>query len=463
MLPDSWEKKLVDLNVTSLKDSDLKWADYVFISAMAVQRRSVETVIKRCKQIGVGIVAGGPLFTAEHEDFAEVDHLVLDEAEITLAPFLKNLEDGQAKHIYRSQERPDLKNTPVPAWHLINTKHYSGINLQYSRGCPFDCEFCDIVVLNGHVPRTKNAAQVINELDAIHRLGWRGGIFIVDDNFIGNKKKLKEEILPYLIKWMNEKKRPFSFMTEASINLVDDEELMDLMIKAGFDTLFVGIESPSEDSLTECGKQQNKNRDLLDAVKKLQNRGFQVHGGFIVGFDSDLSTIFDNMINFIQHSGIVTAMVGLLNAPTGTKLYKRLQGENRLTRKFTGNNTEISINFIPKMEYETLIKGYKRILDTIYSPREYYTRVTTFLREYKPVARQTVTITKEQFEAFLKSIWIIGIKQKGRAYYWKLLLWTIFRKPSAFAMSVTLAICGFHYRQIADDIIDFSVQNCANV
>ena len=288
MLPESWEKRLVDMNVSALKERDLKWADYVFISAMAVQRESVEMVIKRCKQVGVSMVAGGPLFTAEYEDFADVDHLVLDEAEITLEPFLQDLQKGGAGHIYRADRRPELKNTPVPAWELINTKNYSGINLQYSRGCPFDCEFCDIVVLNGHKPRTKSREQFLGELQAIYDLGWKEGIFIVDDNFIGNKKKLKEEILPALIEWMDARNRPFTFMTEASINLADDEELMSLMIKSGFDTLFIGIESPSEDSLVECGKLQNRNRDMLNSVKKLQNCGFQIHGGFIVGFDSDL-------------------------------------------------------------------------------------------------------------------------------------------------------------------------------
>ncbi|HJX03882.1 MAG TPA: DUF4070 domain-containing protein, partial [Dehalococcoidia bacterium] len=315
--------------------------------------------------------------------------------------------------------------------------------------------------LNGHQPRTKSKEQFIAELEAIYRLGWRSGIFIVDDNFIGNKRKLKDEILPALIAWMKSRQYPFSFMTESSINVADDEELMDLMVQAGFDTLFIGIESPSEECLAECGKTQNRNRDMLISVKKLQNRGFQVHGGFIIGFDSDIATIFENMITFIQRSGIVTAMVGLLNAPTGTKLYQRLDKENRLTRKFSGNNTEISMNFIPKMEYETLINGYKHILNTIYSPKEYYERVTAFLREYQPVARQKVSITMEQCKALIRSMWIIGIKQRGRKYYWKLLAWTLLKRPRFFTLSVTLAVCGFHYRKVADNIISFPTQKNA--
>lgn len=452
MLPANWERKLVDINVDALTDADLKWADFVFLSAMAVQRESADLVIKRCQQMGVAIVAGGPLFTAEHEEFDDIQHLVLDEAEITLPRFIEDLHNGCAGHIYRSQERPNIEYAPIPSWELINTKKYSGINIQYSRGCPFDCEFCDIVVLNGHTPRTKSKEQFINELEAIYRIGWRSGVFIVDDNFIGNKRKLKSEILPAVVEWMKEKKYPFTFLTEASINVADDDELIDLMIQSGFDTLFIGIESPSEESLAECGKFQNRNRDLLSSVKKLQNCGFQIHGGFIVGFDSDIASIFDNMINFIQRSGIVTAMVGLLNAPTGTKLYQRLEQEDRLTRKFSGNNTNISMNFMPKMDYDTLITGYKQILNTIYSPKEYHRRVITFLREYKPACKGKANIDRFQIKAFFQSIWELGIKQRGRFYYWKLLAWTLCRRPKFFALSVTLAVCGYHFQQIAGNL-----------
>ena len=387
MLPEEWEKKLIDMNVTSLTDKDIKWADYVFLSAMAVQKESALHVIKKCKRLDTKIVAGGPLFTTETENFSDIDHMVLNEAEITVPQFLEDLEKGEIKPLYTTCEWPDINNTPVPAWDLINSKRYSSLSVQYSRGCPFDCEFCDIVVLNGHRPRTKGKDQLLRELDAIYDIGWRNSVFIVDDNFIGNKRKLKTEILPAIAEWMKKKKHPFSLFTEASINLADDEELMNLMVESGFNTVFVGIETPNEDSLIECGKSQNKNRNLVDAVRKMQNFGLQVHGGFIVGFDSDPVTIFENQINFIQKSGIVTAMVGLLNAPPGTKLHKRLKGENRLVRNFSGNNTDCTMNFIPKMNYEVLVTGYHSILNTIYSPHHYYERVKTFLREYRPKAK----------------------------------------------------------------------------
>ncbi|MBA7690446.1 Hopanoid C-2 methylase [subsurface metagenome] len=454
MLPDEWEKKLVDMNVTGLTDKDIQWADYVFISAMVVQQDSVKEVIARCKKLGIKIVAGGPLFTTGSEEFDGVDHFVLNEAEVTLSPFLQDLEKGCARHIYTSEQRPDISQTPIPMWSLINMKKYSSMSLQYSRGCPFNCDFCDIIILNGHKPRTKSKDQMEAELEALYNHGWRGGVFIVDDNFIGNKKKLKAETLPALIKWSKEKKYPFALFTEASINLADDEELMKLMTEAGFNQVFVGIETPNEESLAECNKLPNKGRDLTAAVKKLQNHGFEVQGGFIVGFDSDPISIFRSQINFIQKSGIVTAMVGLLNAPRGTRLYQRLKKEDRLLQSFTGNNTDISINFVPKMSYETLIDGYKHILDTIYSPKQYYERVRTFLKEYKPKKGGGISrLRSHHIEGFIKSVWFLGIREKGRRYYWKLLISTLLKHPRSFPLSLSLSVFGFHFRKVIEKYI----------
>ncbi len=451
MLPSEWEKKLIDMNVTTLGDKDLNWADYVFISAMVVQRDSVKEVIARCNKLGVKVVAGGPLFTTGYEEFDGVDHFVLGEAEITLPLFLEDLHKGCAKHIYQSDERPDISQTPVPLWSLINMKNYSSMNIQYSRGCPFNCEFCDIIILNGHKPRTKGKDQLLGELEALYNQGWRSGVFIVDDNFIGNKRKLKTEILPALVEWMEKKKYPFVFSTEASINLADDEELMELMVKAGFNTVFVGIETPNEESLVECSKFANINRDLVASVKKIQNHGLEVQGGFIVGFDSDPISIFKSQINFIQKSGIVTAMVGLLNAPRGTRLYQRLKKENRLLKGFTGDNTDCSINFIPKMNYETLINGYKHILNTIYSPKQFYERVRTFLTEYKPQKRNRVPrLQLYHIRGFIKSMWLLGIREKGRIYYWKLFISTLLRRPRLFPITISLAVYGFHFRKVVE-------------
>ena len=450
MLPKEWEKRLVDMNVTGLTDDDLKWADYVFISAMVVQKKSVTDVLAKCKEFDVKIVAGGPLFTTGHEDFEGIDHFVLNEAENTLPVFLDDLKRGRARKVYTSKDWPDMKKTPIPQWNLINKKKYASMSIQYSRGCPYNCEFCDIIVLNGHRPRAKSKDQVLEELEAIYELGWRGGVFFVDDNFIGNKKKLKKEMLPFLIDWMKEKKHPFYFFTETSINLSDDDDLIKLMVKAGFRRVFIGIETPNEDSLTECNKYLNKNRDMLASVKKIQNLGLEVQGGFIVGFDSDTPSIFEKQIKFIQNSGIVTAMVGLLNAPRGTRLYQRLKKEGRLLGSSSGDNTDFSLNFIPKMNHETLIDGYKKILDTIYSPKHYYKRVRTFLRQYRPKKFGKKTYIKFcYFSAFLKSIWLLGIQGKERFQYWKLILWTLVRRPYLIGISISFAIYGFHFRKIA--------------
>ncbi len=451
MLPDEWEKRLIDMNVDTLREKDILWADYVFISAMAIQTESAVKVIEQCKSLGKKVAAGGPLFTCEYEKFDVVDYLVLNEGEITLTQFIKDLKNGQPRHIYTSDEWADLEKAPVPLWNLIKINKYATMSIQYSRGCPFNCDFCNITSLYGHKPRTKSKTQLIEELDALYKTGWRGGVFFVDDNFIGNKRKLKEEILPAIINWMNKRKYPFSFMTEASINLSDDEELMHLMVQAGFHTVFIGIETTNEDSLLECNKLQNKDRDLVACVKKIQKSGLQVQGGFIVGFDSDNIRVFDKLVVFIQESGIAAAMVGLLNAPKGTNLHKRLSEEGRLLNEISGDNTDFTMNFIPKMNYETLIKGYKKIVDTIYSPSYYYNRVKVFLKEYSPYRLNIKHFRLNYITAFFKSIFRLGIIGIERQYYWKLFFWTLFRRPRAFGMALTLSIYGFHFRKIYED------------
>jgi radical SAM superfamily enzyme YgiQ (UPF0313 family) len=448
MLPNEWEKRLVDLNVSALTQEDLEWADTIFISAMVVQKNSALEVIRRGKNLGKTIIVGGPLFTTAYGDFKDIDHFVLNEAEGTLPSFLDDMKNEKTQHLYTTKDWPDIGKTPPPQWELIHMKKYESMCIQYSRGCPFNCEFCDIIVLNGRKPRTKNKDQILNELELLFARGWKGSVFFVDDNFIGNKKRLKTELLPFLIQWMDQKKHPFSFYTEASINLADDEDLMGLMVRAGFNRVFIGIETPNEDSLTECNKHLNKNRDMIACVKKIQSKGIEVMGGFIVGFDNDNSSIFQRQINFIQKSGIVTAMVGLLNAPRGTTLYKRLKKENRLLKDSSGDNTDFTLNFIPKMKIETLITGYKEIIGTIYSPKNYYERVITFLKEYHP-PKIKLHFKFSHLKAFLKSIWFLGITGKERLQYWKLVSWTLVRRPRFFSLAITLAIYGFHFRKIA--------------
>jgi len=448
MLPTGWEKRLVDLNAESLKPSDLAWADMVFLSAMVIQRDSARHVIARCKEAGVKVVAGGPLFTEEHEQFPDVDHFILNEAELTLPPFLADLALGRAQRLYTTDQYPDIQQTPAPLWKLANQKLYTTMSIQFSRGCPYNCDFCNVTALFGHRPRTKTAVQIVGELDGLYACGWRKSVFFVDDNFIGNKKQLKEEILPALIEW-RKGKTGMPFNTEVSINLADDPELLRLMVAAGFDTVFIGIETPNEDSLAECGKFQNKNRDLVESVKLIQRAGLQVQGGFIVGFDSDTPAVFQQQIDFIQKSGIVTAMVGLLQAPYGTRLYERMQREGRLTNEMSGDNVDGSTNIIPKMGLEVLRQGYKKLLDQLYSPKFYYARVKTFLKEYKP-PEINMRLEPQYILAFFRSMYQLGIQGVERAQYWKLMMWTAFRKPQLFSLAVTLSIYGFHFRQVVE-------------
>ncbi len=449
MLPKDWEQKLVDMNVNPLRDKDIKWADYVLISAMVVQKESVKEVLARCRKLHVKTVAGGSLFSADPEQY-DADHLVVGEAEITLPTFLEDLKNGVAKHIYTSEERPEVKVTPIPNWRLLDKKKYASMSVQYSRGCPFDCEFCDVVVLNGHKVRNKSKEQFLTELDALYASGWRGGVFVVDDNFIGNKKMLKEEVLPAVIEWQRQRKSPFAFNTQLSINLADDEELMQLMANAGFGCVFIGIETPNEDSLAECNKKQNRGRDLLASVEKIQAHGFQVQAGFILGFDNDPENVFKTQIKFVQESGIAVAMIGLLNAPHGTKLYHRLQKENRLLETNPGDNTDCSVNFVTKMDRKKLVSGYKEVMSTLYAPKHYYTRARTFLKHYRPQGdKRKSKIELWHLWVLLRSMWYLGVKDRGRWQYWKFLLFTGTRRPRYFPMSVTLAIWGFHFQKLA--------------
>jgi radical SAM superfamily enzyme YgiQ (UPF0313 family) len=453
MLPAQWEKKLVDLNVSPLSDRELSWADAVLVSAMTIQKESVREVIDRCRKLGKRIVAGGPLFTASPDRYPEVDHLVLGEAERSLPPFLADLQAGKARHLYRADGWAELAQTPVPLWELIDFRMYAAMNLQYSRGCPFDCEFCDITALFGRRPRSKGLQQFLAELDSLYERNWRGAIFIVDDNFIGERRKLKELVLPALARWMEQRRHPFYLYTEASIDLADDPELMELMCRAGFEEVFVGIETPDEDGLLESGKLQNKNRDLVESVRKIQRAGLQVHGGFIVGFDSDKPAIFEKQISFIQESAIVTAMVGVLSVLRGTKLNQRLEREGRLVADTSGDNTAIDVNYVPRMKIEQLVNGYRRILDTVYSPRNYYQRVIALLKEYRPLAKGRFRIQQGYLVALFKSVLFLGVIGKERLQYWRLFFWALLRRPRLFPLAITYAIYGFHFRKISERIV----------
>ncbi len=449
LLPAQWNKRLIDVNTRRLRDRDLAWADLAFITGMVVQKASAHGIIDRCKKAGLKVVAGGPLFTMEHEAFDDVDHFILNEAEITLPEFLEDFKNNRARRVYATEGFAEMTDSPPPAWDLVDMKRYQGMAIQYSRGCPFNCDFCNITSLLGRRVRTKSADQVIAELDGMYAAGWRrGNVFFVDDNFIGSKHHLKSELLPRLIAWR--KGRPgITFLTEASINLADDGELMALMVEAGFDTVFIGIETPEEAGLAECSKTQNEHRDLVQDVKKIQRAGLQVQGGFIVGFDSDKPSVFQRQIEFIQQSGIVTAMVGLLQAPRGTALYQRMEQAGRLRGAASGDNVEGTTNIVPLMDIDRLLAGYRRILNHIYDPRHYYERIRTLLREYHPPKRGCLP-SHSDLLALFRSIYRLGILGRERAQYWKLVLWASFRRPDLFATAITLAIAGYHCRKVCE-------------
>ena len=449
MLPGTWTKKLVDMNVCSLRPQDIVWADYVFISAMYVQKESVDEVIRSCLKSGTKIIAGGPLFTQEFENYPEIDHFILNEAEITMPLFLKDLNknDGPDR-IYRTDNHADLANSPIPEYHLLNMRAYASVNIQFNRGCPYACDFCEITTLLGHKVRLKTVQQILKELDRLYELNWRGPISVVDDNFIGNKRYVKNDLLPAIKAWMHAHNYPFRFSVQTSINIADDEELMTMMRNSGFNSAFIGIETPEEESLHYCKKNQNKNRDLIKNIESIQKYGIHVSGGFIVGFDSDAPDIFQRQIDFIQKSGIVSAMVGLLNAPKNTTLYKRLKKENRLTVDPTGSNTDFTMNFIPKMNAQELMDGYRKIIRNIYAVKPYYKRIRKFLLNYNRIRLGKKRLRINYIVAFFKSLLIIGIINKGRGEYWKFLIWTLFNRPGLFVDAVTYTVYGYHYRTV---------------
>lgn len=454
LLPDDWEKKLLDLNIEPLDLGLIKWADLILISAMSVQRESTEKIIKLAKSLNKQVVAGGPLFTSFWQEFLDrVDYLILNEAEITLPLFLKDLKEGVPQKVYSTSEFADLKNSPIPAYHLINLKAYTSMCIQYSRGCPFNCEFCDVTNLFGNRIRTKETKQILDELENLYNLGWRGSVFFVDDNFIGYKAKVKKELLPALIEWQKKHNHPFYFYTQVSINLADDDELIGLMTEAGFNSVFIGIETPYEQSLEEVNKKQNIKRDLVKDVKKLQKSGLEVMGGFIVGFDNDPVNISDLITSFVTESKIVVAMVGLLNAPPGTRLYRRLQSEGRIKPTFKGDNTDLTTNIVPKMGYQNLVQQYSKVIRDLYQTKNYYKRIRAFLRDFTPtfkfkVDKQYLKVNFGYIKGLPKIFLTFGLIHSGRFEFWKTLGYTLFRKPQAFFTFIAQVLSWYHFRKI---------------
>ena len=454
LLPGDCERRMIDLNVEPLKTSEIEWADMVFITGMLAQKKSLHEVVKRSKDLGKKIVLGGPYVTSTIEELPHADHIFQGEAETTLPEFFKDLARGETKRTYKAPERPPMSISPIPDFGLVDHKNYSCMSVQYSRGCPFSCEFCDIIEIYGRSPRTKSNQQILAEFDQLKEIGWRGPLFIVDDNFIGNKKNVRL-LMPDLIDWQKRNGFPFSLLTEASLNLADDDHLLDQMKEAGFRRVFLGIETPVEESLKEAQKSQNRG-NLLHSVRKIQSRGMEVMAGFIVGFDNDPEDIFERQIEFIRESAIPLAMVGMLNALPDTQLWKRLEKEGRLLGDdASGNNTVATLNFIPKMDVEKLITGYQRIMRTIYKPSEYYRRALDSLQrtpQEVPEAHQYHGF--KAVKAFLRIAFKLGVVDSERREFWRFFLKAVHKHRDRMAELLRHAAMAYHFRKLNESYGD---------
>ena len=451
MFPPEYRLRVVDMNVAALEDSDLAWADMVFTSTMIVQRVSLQQVIERCNRAGVPVVAGGPHPTTFHDEIEGVDHFVLGEAEDVFPEFLRDLANGAAAAVYREPRKPDLTRTPVPRFDLIDPASYYSMSIQFSRGCPFDCEFCDITKLYGRVSRTKSPAQVVGELESLHRLGWRGAVFIVDDNFIGNKREAMR-LLPVIAEWQKAHGYPFTLSTEASVNLARMDALMDGMSDAGFDSVFVGIETPTPKALLKTKKPQNVSTGeddyLLNAVRKIQRKGMQVQAGFILGLDGDDEDVFDAQIAFIQEAGIPAAAIYLLTALRGTDMFSRLQSEGRLLDVPIGTSV-MALNFETEMDADVLIEGYRRVTATLYDPtlENYFARCLTLFEHLEAVPH--LLKPKSRNATFVE---LMGVRERLAPEqvpgYMKFVAEVSRKHPRMLPKAIQLAAQGYHYERV---------------
>jgi radical SAM superfamily enzyme YgiQ (UPF0313 family) len=457
MFPDNYAMKVVDINIEPLTDAHLQWADVVFTSTMIVQKSSLYEVAERCNRAGVPIIAGGPHPTSYYDNIkaetdATINHFLFGEVEEIFEDFLTDFESGTAKEVHRETRKPDITKTPPPRYDLININDYGSMALQFSRGCPFNCEFCDITKLFGRVPRTKSNEQMLAEFEMLYKLGWDGAMFVVDDNFIGNKRDAMR-LLPAVKQWQEERQFPFSLYTEASVNLVEIPGMLDAMSESGFNMVFLGIESPNDAALLGTSKGQNTSKEeeagsyLMRSIRKIQSKGLEVTGGFIIGLDGD--TEFDSHINFIQEAGIPMAMAGLLTALKETDLWHRLKQEDRLLVESSGNNTDMSLNFVPEMPRAELISEYRRVISTLYDPtlKNYFARCLTLLQHMPQTHNNVRSIRREEALAFAQSIQKQLFSKQGWEY--TRFLAKVFKDyRSMFPEAVRLAIMGYHLEKI---------------
>jgi len=443
LLPGEWHIRLVDLNVDSLSDDDLQWADVVLTGGLLVQTESTQDVIARAVAAGLPVAVGGPAPTATPELFSDASVVFRGEAEGRIDELVRALARGPGHRIVLDAPAtfPDMTKVPVPRFDLLDLSKYVSVSVQYSRGCPFKCEFCDVIEIFGRTPRVKTPGQMMAELEAIHRLGYKGTVFFVDDNFIGNKRAVGR-LLPALREWQHSRGRPFDLYTEASINLANDPQLLSDMADAGFSSVFVGIETPSEAALKQAGKLQNVGVDLSEAVDRITRAGLEVMGGFIVGFDADGEDVFALQREFLARQPMPLAMVGMLTALPGTALWRRLETEGRLRGRSNGDQFSRP-NFVPVMDERALLRGYMELMKWLYSPKAYYGRCRAYQRRAGRVAG-TRSSTLREIGALLRAMWHIGVISPRRRSFWRLMTTAISKGAGHLRQAVAHAVQGEH-------------------
>lgn len=462
ILPQEWEFRLVDHNIQEVTESDWDWAELVIISGMIVQKNDMLTQISEAKSRNKLVAVGGPYATTSPQEVETADFLILDEGEITLPMFIEAIEKGDRSGVFRSAEKPAVTETPIPRYDLLDLTAYDNMSVQFSRGCPFQCEFCDIIVLYGRKPRTKNPEQLLAELERIYELGWRGAVFMVDDNFIGNKRNVKL-LLKELKIWMAEKGYPFGLTTEASVDLAQDDELMKLMVECNFKKVFLGIETPDQDSLALTSKFQNTRDPLTESINKITTAGMQVMAGFIIGFDGEKAQAGDRIVQFVEQTNIPLAMFSMLQALPSTALWDRLEKEGRLLNGSANINQTTLMNFVPTRNIEDIATEYVNAFWQLYDPANYLERVFRYYMMLGSVKNaKSLRPSWKTIRALGLILWKQGVIPQTRFLFWKNLIQVLIKKPRQLEIYLTLCAYLEHfteYRFIVKEQINTQLAN----